>query len=87
MVVGYQPLTDSEWLIMSTHLNLRRRRRHALKQVLDAVRYAYRTGCQWRCLPASFTPWPSVYYYFSRWQADGTWERLSQARNRADRLA
>jgi transposase len=68
-------------------LNVRRRRRHALRQVLDAVRYVCRTGCQWRCLPASFPPWPSVYYYFSRWQADGTWERLSQASNRADRLA
>ena len=51
------------------------------------MRYVCLTGCQWRCLPASFPPWPSVYYYFSRWQADGTWERLSQASNRADRLA
>ena len=72
---------------MSTHLNLRRRRRHALRQVPDAVHYACPTGCQWRCLPASFPHWPSVYYYFSRWQADGTWERLSPASNRADRLA
>ena len=87
MVAGYQPLTDSEWQIMSTRLNVRRRRRHALRQVLDAVRYACRTGYQWRCLPASFPPWPSGYYYFSHWQADGTWERLSQGSNRADRLA
>lgn len=72
---------------MSTRLNVRRRRRHRFRQVLDAVRYVCRTGCQWRCLPASFPPWPSVYYYFSHWQADGTWERLSQASNRADRLA
>jgi transposase len=28
-----------------------------------------------------------VYYYFARWRADGTFERLSQASNRADRLA
>ena len=72
---------------MSTRLNVRRKPRHALIQVLDAVRYVCRTGCQWRCLPASFLPWPNVYYYFSRWQADGTWERLSQGSNRADRLA
>lgn len=28
-----------------------------------------------------------MYYYFARWRADGTFERLSQASNRADRLA
>jgi transposase len=28
-----------------------------------------------------------VYSYFARWRADGTFERLSQASNRADRLA
>lgn len=72
---------------MSAHLNLRRRGRHALRQVRDAVRYVCRTGCQWRCLPARFPPWPGVYYCFSRWQADGMWERLSQASTRADRLA
>jgi len=57
---------------MSTHLNLRRKRRYALRQVLDAVRYVCRTGCQWRSLPISFPPWPLVYYYFARWQVDGT---------------
>jgi transposase len=87
MVAGYQPLTDSEWQIISAHLNLRRKRRYPLRQVLDAVRYGCRTGCQWRCLPISFPPWSLVYYYFARWQADGTWHRLSQASNRADRQA
>jgi transposase len=33
-----------------------------------------------------FSPWPAVYYYFARWRVDGTFERLSQAGNRAARL-
>ena len=28
-----------------------------------------------------------MYYYFARWQTDGTFQRLNQAHNRADRLA
>jgi transposase len=70
MVAGYQPLPDSEWQIMSTHLNLRRKRRYAVRQVPDAIRYVCRTGCQWRTLPNSFPPWELVYCYFARWQVD-----------------
>ena len=69
--------------LLPTH----RKRRHSLQQMLDALRYICRTGCQWRNLPACFPPWPAVYYYFARWRADGTFERLNQASNRADRLA
>ena len=46
-----------------------------------------RTGCQWRSLPAYFPPWSAVYYYFARWQTDGTFQRLNEAGNRVDRLA
>lgn len=70
---------------MSTHLNLRRKRRYALRPVLDALRYVCRTGCQWRSLPTSFPPWSLVCYCFARWQVDGTWHRLNQASNRANR--
>lgn len=55
--------------------------------MLDTMRYICRTSCQWRNLPACFPPWPAVYYYFARWRANVTFERLNQASNRADRLA
>ena len=51
------------------------------------MRYVCRTGYQWLNLPACFTPWSVVHYYFARWRTDGTFERLSQASNRADRQA
>lgn len=87
MVECHQPLTDSQWQVIALLLPIHRKRRHCLRQVLDAMRYICRTGCQWRCLPACFPPWPAVYYYFRRWQVDGTLARLNQASNRADRLA
>lgn len=87
MVDCPQPLTDSQWQGIVVLLPIHRKRRHCLRQVLDAMRYSCRTGCQGRCLPACFPPWPAVYYYFRRWQADGPLARLKQASNRADRLA
>lgn len=87
MVDGYQPLTDPQWQVIAPLLPLQRKRRLCLRQVVDALRYVCRTGCQWRSLPAGFPPWPAVYYYFARWQTDGTFQRLNEAGNRVDRLA
>ena len=72
---------------MALLLPTRRKRRHCLRQVVDAVRYLCRTGCQWRCLPAGFPPWSAVYYYFRRWQLTGLWQQLNEAIVQADRLA
>lgn len=83
MVDSHQPLTDSQWQVIAPLLPLQRKRRLCLRQVLDALRYICRTGCQWRTLPA----WSAVYYYFRRWQTTGLLHQLSEAANRADRLA
>jgi transposase len=72
---------------MAPLLPLQRKRRLCLRQVVDAVRYICRTGCQWRSLPAGFPAWTAVYYYFRCWQQNQTWVRLNEAVNRADRLA
>jgi putative transposase len=47
-----------------------------LRQVINAILYSLKTGCQWRQLPREFPAWTAVYYYFRRWSADGTWARL-----------
>ncbi|MFC8626558.1 IS5 family transposase [Streptomyces anulatus] len=43
------------------------------------LRGAERTGCVWRQLPKDCPPWPTVYWYFSRWHDDGTVERFHDA--------
>jgi putative transposase len=50
-----------------------------LREILDAIFYVVRTGCQWRLLPREFPPWQTVYHYFRLWRLDGTWERLNAA--------
>lgn len=50
----------------------------SLRQVLNAVFYILKTGCQWRQLPREFPPWNAVYYYFRRWRCDDTWVRIHE---------
>jgi putative transposase len=76
-------LSDAEYNCLAPYLPLPKLRgrpwRHPLREILDAIYYVVRTGCQWRCLPHEYPPWPTVYCWFRRWRLDGTWERLNLA--------
>ena len=51
----------------------------SLRQVLNAIFYVVRTGCQWRELPGDFPSWSSVYYHYRKWSKKGTWRALNAA--------
>ncbi|WP_314249767.1 IS5 family transposase [Streptomyces sp. DSM 40907] len=51
--------------------------RHDLREIMNAILYVDRTGCQWAYLPHDFPPHQSVYGYFARWQKDGVFARLN----------
>jgi len=63
-----------------------RPRTYGLKDIVDAVLYIARTGCQWRALPHDFPPWKTVSYYFYTWRGDGTWEAVHAALRREARV-
>jgi transposase len=46
------------------------------REIVNALLYINRTGCQWRPLPHDFPPWESVYWYFRNWKKDGALDRL-----------
>src|SRR5215213_8662643 len=56
-----------------------RPRTHSLHEIIDAIFYLLKSGCQWRLLPHDFPRWPTVYHYFRKWRRDGTWERINRA--------
>jgi putative transposase len=56
-----------------------------LRDVLNAIFYLVRTGCQWRMLPKDFPPWSTVHTWYRRWRRDGTWERIHEALRRQTR--
>src|SRR5687768_9970538 len=76
-------LSDAEWNYIEPHLpapkDLGRPRIHSLREILNAMFYVVRSGCQWRMLPHDFPRWPTVYHYFRAWRIDGTWESINRA--------
>lgn len=53
-----------------------RPREYSYRQIVNAILYLVRTGCQWRLLPHEFPPYTLVSHYFHRWRKDGTLDRL-----------
>ena len=84
-------LTDGRWAHLAPLLPppSRRGRPRATdtRRAVDGILYVLRTGCQWRYLPREYPPWQTVYWYFRRWQHDGTWERINTALRRQVRSA
>ena len=56
------------------------------REMVNAIFYVTKSGCQWRMLPNDFPPWQVVYYYFQMWNRDGTWEQVLDILNEKDRL-
>ena len=76
-------LTDAEWQAIEKFFNIQRKRDWDLRtQIIDAIFYLLRTGCQWRMLPKEFAPWQTVYYYFRKWKKTGVWEKINEALRR-----
>ena len=75
-------LSDSEWGCLKPHVPVAkhrgRPRLHSPREILNAVFYVLKAGCQWRMLPKDFPPWKTVYHYFRGWRVDGTWERINR---------
>jgi len=46
------------------------------REVMNAILYLLRTGCQWAMLPKDFPPSGTVYGYFRSWKHDGVWARV-----------
>ncbi len=72
-------LTDEQWQVIRPLLpKPSKRGRPAIdrRDILDAILYVARTGCQWRQLPIDFPNWKTVYTVFWRWRQAGIWERI-----------
>jgi putative transposase len=75
-------LTDEQFALLEPFLPRPKRTGRPpadLREVLNAILYLVRTGCQWRMLPKDFPPWSTVHTWYRRWRTDGTWERVNEA--------
>ena len=63
-----------------------------VREVVNGVMYVLSTSCQWRYLPKDLPPKSTVHDYLTRWNYDGTLERIHhtlyvQCREAAGRAA
>jgi len=75
-------LTDEQWALVGRLVpptSGGRPRKTPMRDVIDAILYVGRTGCQWRYLPKDFPPKSTVWEYFGRWRRDGTLARIHDA--------
>ncbi|MEU1408371.1 IS5 family transposase [Streptomyces sp. NPDC005728] len=95
-------LSDEQWALIEPMITAWKQDRVArsatdgpgscdLREVVNAIFYQNRTGCQWRYLPHDFPAWSAVFYYFGLWCEDGLDQRIQellrcQVRERARRL-
>jgi putative transposase len=83
-------LSDDQWAILEPLIPvspLGRPRQVEMREVLDAIFYQARSGCQWDMLPHDFPPRSTVFDYFKQWRDDGTWQVILDALRREVRQA
>ena len=71
-------LTDEQWAILEPLIPPARQNRGGrprevnMREIVNAIFYVNRSGCQWDMLPHDLLPKSTVYEYFSAWRDDGT---------------
>jgi putative transposase len=75
-------LNDVEWALLKPLVSRRdmrgRKGEVDLREVVNAIRYQDRTGCQWRYIPHDFPRWDLVAKYYYRWVKRGVWDQVNQ---------
>ena len=72
-------MDNAEWVLVEDLFDPPAREgrpaRYPRRQVVEAILFLARTGCQWRYLPAAYPPWEAVWQQWRRWRSSGVWAR------------
>lgn len=78
--MGYATdLTNQQWWSIKRFFevgNYGNRRKHSVRELVNAVLYLLKTGCQWRMLPKDFPPYSTVHTFYRRCRIKGIWEKI-----------
>ena len=75
-------LTDEQWVIIEPLIPVYkwgRPRELDMREVVNAILYLDKTGCQWDMLPKEYPNHNSVYHHFARWSQARVWEQINTA--------
>ena len=82
-------LTDKQWDLIKHHFdkgNYGKSRKHKQIDLVNAVFYIIKTGCQWRFLPRDYPPWKTVYSFYKRAKDKEIWDKMTQDLVKKSRL-
>jgi putative transposase len=83
-------LTDEQWEVLQPLIPPAKRggrpREVDMLEVVNAIFYLEKTGCQWAYLPGDFPAKSTVHDYFNLWRGNGTWQAMLDALRRAVRV-
>ena len=73
-------LTDSQCELIKDIFSTKKRysQKYSKRNLINAVFYIVKTGCQWRMLPKDFPDWRAVYNFYDRAKNKGLWEIMMQ---------
>ncbi len=84
-------INDREWECIAPYVQQKqgpgRKRVVNIREIINALAYMTKTGCQWRMLPHDFPKWYHVAYYFYKWVSDGTLEHINDCLREEIRIA
>ncbi len=69
-------LSDKQWETIKPLLSDQRIYKWSKRELINAVLFLVKTGCQWRNLPHDFPPWKTVYSFFRRAKITGLWDAI-----------
>lgn len=75
-------LSNEEWdrikplIKADSHFGRNSRTKFSRREMLNAIFYVLRTGCQWRDLPNDFPAWSAVYVQFDQWKKKGLFLKI-----------
>jgi len=76
-------LSDKEWALIADLMQPDpsggRPPKHLRREILNAIFYVAKTGCQWRYLPKNLPPWKAVYMQCLRRRDNGKIEQIYDA--------
>lgn len=72
-------LTNAEWSAIKPLFDHYRTYTVDLREVLNAIFYLEKTGCQWRLLPKEFGAWQTIRTWYDRFRREGVWEEINQS--------
>ncbi len=80
-------LSDAEWKRIEPIFDRFGFDEHDPRELINAVFYLVKSGCQWRMLPDEIPSWQTVYYDFRKWRGLNHLQRLCDRIRRAARVA